>query len=193
LKPFGNNIPKITTLSADLNRDVLTVNGSAIDADGDVVQVEASFLDSKGAQIAQTAPFAANVGIVTSFALRLRFTGLNGIAAATQVSAVLIDSRGNRSAPVTADFSGGDPGAVKVNEASYDNGRLLIRGKRLTPDAQVEINGVIVAPPESVNVTPNGKKLTIVAASGALNLHAGPNRIRVITGGLRSSLLVASL
>jgi len=193
LKPFGNNIPKITTLSADLNRDVLTVNGSAIDADGDVVQVEASFLDSKGAQIAQTAPFAANVGIVTSFALRLRFTGLNGIAAATQVSVVLIDSRGNRSAPVTADFSGGDPGAVKVNEASYDNGRLLIRGKRLTPDAQVEINGVIVAPPESVNVTPNGKKLTIVAASGALNLHAGPNRIRVITGGLRSSLLVASL
>jgi hypothetical protein len=193
LKPFGNNIPKITSLAADLNSDVLTVNGAAIDADGDVVQVEARFLDSKGAQIAQTAPFPANVGIATSFSVRLRFTGLNGLAAATQVSAILIDSHGNRSGPVTADFSGGDPGAVKLNEASYDNGRLLIRGKRLTTDAVVEINGVIVAPPEVVNVTPNGKKLTIEAPSAALNLHVGPNRIRVITGGLRSSLLVTSL
>jgi hypothetical protein len=193
LKPFGNNIPKINTLTADLNSDVLTVKGSAVDADGDVVQVEAKFLDSKGAQIAQTAPFPANVGIATSFALQLRFTGLNGLAAATKVSAVVIDSRGNRSGPLTADFSGGDPGAVKLNEASYENGRLLIRGKRLTEDAQVEINGVTVAPPESVSVTPNGKKLTITAPSANLNLHQGPNRIRVITGGLRSSLLVTSL
>lgn len=193
LKPFGNNIPKITTLAADLNSDVLTVNGAASDADGDVVQVEARFLDSKGAQIAQTAPFPANVGIATAFSLRLRFTGLNGLAAATQVSTILIDSHGNRSGPVTADFSGGDPGAVKLNEASYDNGKLLIRGKRLTTDALVEINGVIVAPPENINVTPNGKKLTIEAPSAALNLHAGPNRIRVITGALRSSLLVTSL
>ena len=193
LKPFGNNIPKINTLSADLNSDVLTVSGAAVDADGDVVQVEARFLDSKGAQIAQTAPFPANVGIATSFSLRLRFTGLNGLAAATQVSAVLIDSHGNRSGPMTADFSGGDPGAVKLNEASYENGRLLIRGKRLTENAQVEINGVTVAPPEAVSVTPNGKKLTITAPSANLNLHQGPNRIRVITGGLRSSLLVTSL
>jgi hypothetical protein len=193
LKPFGNNIPKINALSADLNSDVLTVSGAALDADGDVVQVEARFLDSKGAQIAQTAPFPANVGVATSFLLRLRFTGLNGLAAATQFSAVLIDSHGNRSGPMTADFSGGDPGAVKLIEASYANGRLLIRGKRLTEDAQVEINGVRVAPPESVSVTPNGKKLTITAPSANLNLHDGPNRIRVITGGLRSSLLVTSL
>jgi hypothetical protein len=193
LKPFGNNIPKITALAADLNSDLLTVNGAAIDADGDVVQVEARFLDSKGGQIAQTAPFPANVGIATSFSLRLRFTGLNGLAAATQVSAVLIDSHGNRSGPVTADFSGGDLGAVKLNEASYDSGRLLIRGKRLTTGSMVEINGVIVAPPEIVNVSPNGKKLTITAPSPSLNLHEGPNRIRVITGGLRSSLLVTSL
>jgi len=193
LKPFGNNIPKINALSADLNSDVLTVSGAAVDADGDVVQVEARFLDSKGAQIAQTAPFPANVGIATSFSLRLRFTGLNGLAAATQVSAVLIDSHGNRSGPMTADFSGGDPGAVKLNEASYENGRLLIRGKRLTPDSVVEINGVIIAPPESVSVTINGKKLTITAPKANLNLHDGPNRVRVIAGGLRSSLLVMSL
>jgi hypothetical protein len=118
---------------------------------------------------------------------------MGGFPDATQVSTVLIDSRGNRSTPVAADFSGGDPGSVKLGDASYDGKRLLIRGKRLTMDAQVEINGVIVAPPESVNVTTNGKKLTIFATSTALNLRPGSNRVRVITGGLRSSLLVAGM
>jgi hypothetical protein len=193
LKPFGNNRPAISTLAADLNGDVLTLTGAAADADGDVVQVEAQFLDQKGHAIAQTAPFAADFGITSTIALRLMFTGMSGLAEATQISVVLIDSHGNRSGAVSADFSGGDPGAVKLVEASYDGTRLLIRGKRLTADAQVEINGVIVAPPASISVSANGKKLTIAAPSAALNLHSGSNRIRVISGGLRSSLLVASL
>jgi hypothetical protein len=193
LKPIGNNSPNITTLAADLNGDVLTLTGSAADADGDVVQVEAKFLNQKGTVVAQTAPFAADFGITNTIAVRLRFTGMGGLAEATQISVVLIDSRGNRSPSATADFSGGDPGAVRVIEASYDGSRLLIRGKRLTSDAQVEINGVIVAPPESISVAPTGKKLTITAPLASLNLHSGFNRIRVISGGLRSSLLVTTL
>ncbi len=193
LKPFGNNRPSISTLAADLNGDVLTLTGAAADIDGDVVQVQATFLDQKGHAIAQTAPFNADFGITPTIALRLRFTGLGGLADATQVSAVLIDSRGNRSAAVTADFSVGDPGAVKVNSASYDGERLLIRGKRLTSDAQVEINGVIVAPPAGVDAVPTGKKLFVTAPRASLNVHAGSNRIRVISGGLRSSLLVTTL
>jgi hypothetical protein len=193
LKPFGNNRPAISTLAADLNGDVLTLTGAAADADGDVVQVEAQFLDQKGHAIAQTAPFTADFGITTTLALRLRFTGMSGLAEATQISVVLIDSHGNRSGAVSADFSGGDPGAVKLADASYDGTRLLIKGKRLTGDAQIEINGVIVAPPASVSVSANGKKLTITAPSAALNLRAGSNRIRVISGGLRSSLLVAAM
>jgi hypothetical protein len=193
LKPFGNNRPEVSTLAADLNGDVLTLEGAAADADGDVVQVEAKFLDQKGRVVAQTAPFAADFGISFTLALRLRFTGMGGLAEATQVSVVLVDSRGNRSPSVSADFSGGDPGSVKLADASYDGTRLLIRGKRLTADAQVEINGVMVAPPAGVNVIPNGKKLTIFASSAALNLRTGSNRIRVISGGLRSSLLVAAL
>ena len=193
LKPVGNNSPAITTLAADLNGDVLTLTGRAADADGDVVQVEAKFLNQKGNLVAQTAPFAGDFGITNTIALRLRFTGMGGLAAATQISVVLIDSHGNRSPSVTADFSGGDPGAAKVIEASYDGSRLLIRGKRLTGDAQVEINGVIVAPPESVTVAPTGKKLTITAPLASLNLYSGSNRIRVISGGLRSGLLVTTL
>lgn len=192
LKPFGNNRPAISSLAGDLNGDVLTLTGTGTDPDGDVVQVEAKFLDQRGRFVAQTAPFDAGIGITPTLALRVNFTGMSSLADATQVSLVLIDSRGNRSPSATADFSGGDPGAVKVNAASYEKNRLLIKGKRLTPDSQVEINGVIVAPPEAVTISPNGKKLTIAAPIFALNLRDGSNRIRVISGGLRSNLLVAS-
>jgi len=193
LKPFGNNQPAITSLAADLNGDVLTVSGAATDVDGDVVKVEATFLDSNGHQVAQTAPFNADFGITSNIFLNMRFTGLAGLAQATQVSAVLIDSRGNRSAPKAADFSAADAGAVKVVEAYYDSGRLVIRGKRLTVDAQVEVNGVLVNPPEGISVSPNAKKLVLTGPSASMNLHAGPNRVRVITGGLRSALVVATL
>ncbi len=193
LKPFGNNPPAISALAADLNGDVLTVTGAGKDPDGDVVQAEAQFLDQKGHPLGQTAPFPTDVGITTTLALRLQFPGMGGLAGATQISLVLIDSRGNRSAALTADFSGGDPGAPKVTGASYDGTTLLIRGKRIVSDAQVEVNGVIVAPPASTSVAATGKKLTIAAPIGALNLRTGPNRIRVISAGLRSSLLVATL
>jgi hypothetical protein len=192
LKPVGNNSPAISSLVADLNGDVLTLTGAGADADGDVTEIEAEFLDQKGRLVAQTAPFPAEVGVTPTIALRVSFTGMGGVAEATKVSLVLIDSRGNRSPAALADFSGGDPGAVRLKQASYDGERLLIKGKRLTGDIQVEINGVIVAPPAGFSVSPNGKKLTIGGSSAALNIHAGANRVRLISGGLRSSLLVAT-
>jgi hypothetical protein len=60
-------------------------------------------------------------------------------------------------------------------------------------NVQVEVNGVIVSPPATAVATANGKKLFITAPSADLNLRTGPNRIRLINGGLRSSLLVATL
>lgn len=192
MKPIGNNRPSISSLEADLNGDILTVTGAGTDADGDVVQIEAAFLDVKGRAVAHSVPFEADFGITPQLSLSLRFTGMGGPAEATQVSIVLIDSRGNRSSAVEADFTSGDPGAVKISQASHNGTRLLIKGKRLTSDAKVEINSVIVSPAAGVEVTPNGKKLTIVAPAASLNLRTGANRIRVISGGLRSSLLVAT-
>jgi hypothetical protein len=51
-----------------------------------IVQVEAKFLDSTGAQIAQTAPSPANGALPDFVALQVAFTGLNGRAAATNVT-----------------------------------------------------------------------------------------------------------
>ena len=193
LKPFGNNLPSIGALVADLNGDVLTVTGAASDTDGDVVQAQAQFLDQKGHSLAQTAPFGTDFGLISSIPVRLKFTGMGGLAEATQISLVLIDSRGNRSPAVVADFSGGDPGSPKVTSASYDGASLIVKGKRMSGDVQVEVNGVIVSPPATSNLAASGKKLTITAPVTALNLRTGSNRIRLISGGLRSSLLVATL
>ena len=125
--------------------------------------------------------------------LRLRFTGMGGPVEATQISLVLIDSRGNRSSAFIADFSGGDAGGPKLNSAFYDGTSLIVKGKRLAGSIRVEVNGVIVSPPAAAILAATGKKLTITAPSASLNLRAGPNRIRLINGGLRSSLFVATL
>lgn len=193
LKPFGNSRPTVSALTADLSGDVLTLTGTGSDADGDVVQAQAQFLDQKGHSLAQTAPFSTDFGIISKLNINLRFTGMGGQPEATQISLVLIDSRGNRSTAVIVDFSGGDPGAPKVTSAFYDGSTLIVKGKRITADSQVEINGVIVAPPASANVAASGKKLTITAPIESLNLRSGSNRVRVISGGLRSSLLIATL
>lgn len=193
LKPFGNSRPMISTLEADLNGDVLTVTGAAADADGDVVQAQAQFLDPKGRSLGQTAPFSTDFGLISSIPVRLKFTGMGGPVEATQISLVLIDSRGNRSPAFTADFSAGDPGSPKLTSAFYDGVSLIVKGKRMAGNIQVEVNGVIVSPPATAGLAASGKKLTITAPSAELNLRTGPNRIRLISGGLRSSLLVATL
>jgi hypothetical protein len=193
LKQFGNNRPTVSALTGDLNGDVLTLTGTGADADGDVVQAQANFLDQKGRTLAQTAPFSTDFGLISKLNINLRFTGMGGQPEATQMSFVLIDSRGNKSVPAIVDFSGGDPGAPKVTSAVYDGSTLVVKGKRMTSDSQVEVNGVIVAPPAGVTVPASGKRLTITAPSASLNLRTGANRVRVISGGLRSSLLIANL
>ena len=192
LKPFGNNRPTVSGLAADLNGDVLTVTGKGADVDGDVVQTQVAYLDQKDHVLSQTAPFSTDFGIVSKLNLNMRFTGLGGQPEATQISLVLIDSRGNRSVAAVADFSLGDPGAPKLTSATYDGNNLVIKGKRFTADMQVEINGMIVATYASAS-SATAKKLTIRATTAALNIRAGSNRVRVISGGLRSSLLVATL
>ena len=191
LKPFGNNRPAVSTLTGDLNGDVLTLVGSGSDVDGDVVQAQTALLNDKGQVLAQTAPFSTDYGIVSKFNINMRFTGLGGQPEATQISLVFIDSRGNKSVPAVVDFSGGDPGSAKLTSATYDGKNLVLKGKKFTADMQIEVNGMIVAPPAAASLI-SVKKVSVTATRAALNLFAGPNRFRVISGGLRSSLLVAT-
>ena len=57
---------------------------------------------------------------------------------------------------------------------------------------QVEVNGQVLPASIALEVNSSGNKLTIRGDRAALNLRAGPNRVRLISDGLRSNLLVVS-
>jgi len=57
----------------------------------------------------------------------------------------------------------------------------------------LEINGLIVAPPLKIKVKGGGAKLKIGGSGTDLNLKNGPNRLRMLSGGLRSNIVVLTL
>ncbi|HWO02741.1 MAG TPA: NF038122 family metalloprotease [Blastocatellia bacterium] len=193
LAPFGNNVPSINELSADLNGDVLSLSGKLTDLDGDVVQAQIQLLDVKGHVVGSSSPFAVDVGVTQIFFFNLQVTGASSSPIAMQAELVFIDSHGNRSAGVDADFSGGDDGGPKLKSASFNDDVLKVKGKRMKGQLQVEINGQALPASIALDVNSSGKKMTISGASGALNLRTGPNRLRVISDGLRSNLFVVNV
>jgi hypothetical protein len=58
-------------------------------------------------------------------------------------------------------------------------------------DLQLEVNGLVVAPPLAIEKS--GKKLTVRGQAAELNLRAGSNRIRVLSNGLSSNLVVIEM
>ena len=56
----------------------------------------------------------------------------------------------------------------------------------------IEINGTLLPASTGIEGTGSGKKLTVRGSSAELNLRSGPNRVRLITDGKRSNLLVVT-
>ena len=86
---------------------------------------------------------------------------------------------------------GGPAGGPTINNVVYNGAKLKIKGKGFTGTLQLEINGVVVAPP--LGFSNSSKKLQIKADAGTLNLHSGSNQIRVLNDGLPSDIFVLSL
>ena len=171
---------------------MLSLAGKMTDLDGDVVQAQIQLLDEKGHVVGTSSPFGVDIGVTQTFFFNLQFSGVSSSPLAMQAALVFIDTRGNRSPAVDADFSGGDDGAPKLKSGSYNNVALKLKGKRMNDHLQVEINGQVLPASTPLSVNGSGKKLTIEGASGALNLHAGPNRVRLISDGARSNLTVVT-
>lgn len=184
----GNNHPSITRLTADLNGDVVTLRGTAVDADGDVVQAQAKLLDHKDHVLGEIAPFPVDIGIASPADFTIQFSGMSRFPGVEQVSLTIIDSKANQSKEATADFTGGDAGGPSVSSAAYKSGKLIVRGKRFVEPLQIEINGVVVVPP--LAAVGSKKKLEVVGSAAGLNLQTGSNRVRVMSNGLRSNILV---
>jgi hypothetical protein len=182
----GSSVPRITSLQAELNGDVLTLTGTVLDPDGDISQAQSELFDAAREKVAQTDPFAVSFGGQTSVNFNLIVTNLNAIPGAMLASLTFFDRNGNRSSPAMAAFSTGDPGAPTLNAASYNGNKLVLKGASLGGILQIEINGQVVG--QSFGAT--GKKLKVRGNPARLNLNPGPNRLRIINGSLRSNLLV---
>src|SRR5262249_37413492 len=140
----------------------------------------------------QTAPFAVDFGIPTTQFFNFTVPGLHASPAATQIRLTLIDTNGNKSKAMVADFSGGDTGRPRLTTAVYKQGSFSLKGKKFGDQPQIEVNGTVITPPFGFsNLTP--KKVSMNGEAAALQLQPGPNRIRVISNGLRSNLLVIDM
>ncbi|MCI0485865.1 MAG: NF038122 family metalloprotease [Blastocatellia bacterium] len=201
LEAFGYQIkggtdipPEAGDFLGDLDGDSLTITGAIADFDGDVAQAQVQLLGSFGQILSQPAlfPIVSDGSAISGFELTL--FGLEQLRAATQASITLTDGGGGQSSTVRASILLGDIGAPTVTQVTYNNGKkLVIKGKDFANGIQIEINGVVVAPPRNANVNASGKKIKVKGNSEVMNLDPGPNRVRVILNGLRSDIFILNL
>jgi hypothetical protein len=70
--------------------------------------------------------------------------------------------------------------------------RLTIRTEGLAESIEVEINGLVVAPPRGIKIKGSGSKLIVKGDAAELGLRHGANRVRVKNLGAWSNILVFS-
>jgi hypothetical protein len=174
-QPFKPSRKKILQLGSSIA--VISANPSAIRNKSQINLYSADFR-STGADAGEFFPnvvdfeFEKTIAILAESYLRVGF--------------VVIDSRGNRSPEVIVDFSKADPGGPTLKTVSYMGGQLKIKGKRLSGQLSLEVNGEVVA----TFANQSAKKLRVTDSPAALELVPGSNRIRVLNGALRSNLFI---
>lgn len=185
----GNDPPQLAGLTARLNGDLLTLTGTASDPNGDMTQVQVNLLDTANTVVGQTSPFPVSFGTATSIGFNVQVNNLSQFPAAVRASLIVIDSRGNRSPALTADFSQADPGGPGLTLVTRSGNKLNLKGRGLSGQIQVEINGVVVAS----GFNSSNKKVKVTGSAANLNLRAGLNRVRVGRDGLFSNIFLLDL
>src|SRR6185369_7696464 len=99
----------------------------------------------------------------------LTVSNLNSLPAAVKASVILIDRRGNRSAPVVADFGKSDAGGPTLSNASYNGSKLVIKGADFSTQLLVEINGQVIG----IFPSATDRKLKVKGNTSRLNLRSG--------------------
>jgi hypothetical protein len=191
----GGTTPSITSMTASLTGNNLTLKGTAADAGGDLTEANATFLDGSGRAVGTSSPFPYNFGSLAASTFTITIGQMQSFPQAVSVQLTVIDSAGNVSAPVTASFGNADPAGPTVSSVSFDgrNDIMIIKGDGFTGQLQLEINGLIVAPPLKIKFKGGGTKLKIAGSGTDLNLKNGPNRLKVLSSGLRSNIVVLTL
>jgi hypothetical protein len=192
--PLGNNPPVVSSVTGALTGNTLALMVGADDRDGDLVQAQVSLLNESSNVLTQFQPIALSNDPSPSRTLNLSITAMAQFPSAFKASVSLTDSRTNRSNERVFDFSVADSGGPNLNNVSYDgSSSMTIKGGPFSGQLQLEINGLVVAPPLRIKVKGGGSKLKIGGTSSDLNLRSGPNRIRIVSDGLHSKIVLLSL
>jgi hypothetical protein len=182
----GGDAPTIKTMTASLNGDVLTLTGTASDPQGDISRAQVKLLNGGGLMVAQTSPFAVNLGSSADVSFLLTVTNLSEFPTAVQALLLLTDRQNHTSRPLIVSFNQSTPGGPVLNAVSISGRKMKIKGNGLGGSIDVEINGIIV------DTIFNGvsKKLVVKGSSNDLNLRSGANRLRVRNGGVFSNIFI---
>jgi hypothetical protein len=190
--PSGS-APVVGELRSRLDGGVLTLAGRGTDADADVAQARMFLTDPSGARIAESGAIDFPRGGQSLFEVGFQLTGLSEFPTAVAVTLVLRDARGLESAPVSADFTLADPGGPALTNVSLKKRGAVIqlRGAGfMRRRTRLEVNGVVVEKRPAVKR--RGALATAKGKPAQLNLRGGPNRIRLVTDGAFSNLLIVN-
>lgn len=180
-----DHAPYVGSLKGNLQGDSLSVTGAVYDIDSDVSIVQISLLDSFGNILREDAPAAFGSGEkVSDFIFNL--IGLDALPAAVGARVLFTDNAGNASEPIIAGFNLADAGGPTITSATFNGSKLVIKGKDLSGQLEIEINGAVVATKDNGS----NKKAKIKGKAAALNLRDGANRLRVRRNGARSNIAV---
>lgn len=179
----------VDSATASLVGDELTLMAHGNSTAGPITGADVSVVDAGGTVLASAPRIGLSIGTSGNFTLTV--TGLSGIPAAVACTLVLVDNSGNTSASNLISFAGADPGAPTISKFKVKNGKLTLTGQGFTSAIMLEVNGATVALPQGSTVKSTGMKCKINLAG--LTTRSGPNRFRVLLGGLRSNIIVVTL
>ena len=187
----ARTVPRITSLSAVLDANTVTLSGSAAGPDADVVGWRVRLYDGGGTPLGDTGVGEFPAALAADGNLRLDVPGLEHDPTATAVGLVLQDAVQQVSVEVRADFGQGDAGGPRIASAVFRakaRTLTLVGGGLVAGATRVEVNGTTL--PRAAKVTRSGARAAAHGAARRLNLRPGPNRIRLLVGGLRSNIVV---
>lgn len=168
--------------------NTLTITGNAVVANLVLSTARIQPLDSAGQSLGPQSSIPVNAVGTSAVALDFDLLGLENFLSATAVEVTLVDDKGNESAPVRLNFGQADAGGPTISNLSYNGKKLKFTGTGLVSTAQLEVNGQIYLTP--IKSKGGGTKATVKGTPMTLRLQSGANRVRVISGGLRSNIFV---
>jgi hypothetical protein len=184
----GGSAPAISTIRGNLEGDNLGLIFTAADPEGDITTAQVSLLDQSNRVVNQPSNIPVNFGPVTQVEAQLVINNMNAFPAAVRARLVFIDAAGNRSAGATADFSQAQPGGVTISDVSLKSSKMILKLQGTVGTLQLEVNGVIVAPPRKIKTNSSGSKMTIKGKHDQLNVRTGLNRVRVKSNNAWSNI-----